>query len=116
LAGPETFYWRVDSYGLARRLQSAMSSVSVGHNSRGLTRRRLRLTRNPTIPCVLIECGYLSNYREAAAIRTESYRERLAQAIASAIQDQSRLGDGAVTLPAARWDPPSKASDGRDSW
>jgi N-acetylmuramoyl-L-alanine amidase len=116
LSGPETFYWRVDSYGLARRLQSAMKSVSPGSNSRGLVRRRLRLTRNPTLPCVLIECGYLSNRGEAASIRSESYRDRLAAAIASAIKDQSRLGDGAVTLPSPRWDPPSKGSDARDSW
>ena len=54
--GPETYYWRVDSHGLATRLQRAMASVSPAENSnRGLVRRRLRLTRNPDIPCVLVE-------------------------------------------------------------
>ena len=52
--GPETYYWRVDSHGLAVRLQRAMTSASPAENSnRGLVRRRLRLTRNPEIPCVL---------------------------------------------------------------
>jgi len=39
-----------------------MSAASPAEeNNRGLVRRRLRLTRNPEIPCVLIECGYLSS-------------------------------------------------------
>ena len=116
LAGAETFYWRVDSYGLARRIQQNLSAVTPYRNSRGLTRRRLRLTRNPTIPCVLVECGYLSHSREAALIRQSSYRDRLAEAMANAIRAQAREGDGAVTLPPARWDPPSQGTDARDRW
>ncbi len=116
LAGPETFFWRVDSYGLARRIQQNLTAVTPWRNSRGLTRRRLRLTRNPTIPCVLVECGYLSNSREAALIRQAGYRDKLAEAVANAVRAQAREGDGVVTLPPARWDPPSSASDARDRW
>lgn len=117
LAGAESYYWRVDSYGLARRLQQSLSAVTPGRNSRGLTRRRLRLTRNPTIPCVLVECGYLSNAREASLIRQAAYRDRLADAIASALRAQAHYGDGNIgSLPPARWDPPSKGTDARDSW
>ena len=117
LSGAETFYWRVDSYGLARRLQQALGAVTPGRSARGLTRRRLRLTRNPTIPCVLVECGYLSNARDAALIRQTAYRDRLADAIAYALRAQSHYGDGDVgPLPPARWDPPSKGTDARDSW
>jgi N-acetylmuramoyl-L-alanine amidase len=116
-AGAETFYWRVDSYGLARRIQQSLSAVTPYRNSSGLVRRRLRLTRNPTIPCVLVECGYLSNSREAALIKQSSYRDRLAQAMADAIRAQAREGDGAIgSLPPPRWDPPSKATDARDRW
>jgi N-acetylmuramoyl-L-alanine amidase len=116
LIGAETFYWRVDSYGLATRLQRELSHVTPADNSRGLVRRRLRLTRNPTLPSVLVECGYLSNAKEARLIAQASYRDRLADAIANALRDQARQGDGNIgPLPEPRWDPPSKASDPRDS-
>jgi N-acetylmuramoyl-L-alanine amidase len=116
LVGAETFYWRVDSYGLATKLQRELSRVTPADNSRGLVRRRLRLTRNPTLPCVLVECGYMSNPQEASLIKQSGYRDRLAEAIASALRDQASQGDGNIgPLPPPRSDPPSKASDPRDS-
>lgn len=112
LRGPETFYWRVDSYSLARRLQQAMAGVTSGETSRGLVRRRLRLTRNPAIPCVLIECGYLSNPSEAQACSSPEYRQRMARAIASAIREQAASGDaGMGPLPRHIDAPPSRPTD-----
>ena len=115
LRGPETFFWRVDSYGLAKRLQQNLSQVSQSENSRGLVRRRLRLTRNPSIPCVLVECGYLSNPAEAALCSNPGYRDKLADAIASAIRAQAAQGDaGMGPLPQHIDAPPSKATDPRE--
>lgn len=114
-AGPETYWWRVDSYGLARRLHQNMNAVCP-HESRnaGFVRRRLRLTRNPTIPCVLVECGYLTNARDAGALASSAYRERMAQAIARAIKSQSAYGDaGMGPLPRPIYAPPSRAGDAR---
>ncbi len=87
LRGPETYYWRVDSHGLAVRLQREMTSTSPAEQgNRGLVRRRLRLTRNPEIPCVLIEGGYLSHPAESRLIADSAYRQKLAAAIAQAIR------------------------------
>jgi len=114
IAGPETYWWRVDSYTLAKRVQRNLSAVASQHNSRGLVRRRLRLTRNPKIPCILVECGYISNSREAAALSSPSYRDKLARAIASAIREQASMGDGDLgPLPAFIKAPPSKNTDAR---
>ena len=114
LSGAETYFWRVDSHGLAVRLHSAVTHAAAGKNNRGLVRRRLRLTRNPEIPCVLVECGYLSNAREASLIATPAHRERLATAIASAIRTQAARGDaGTGALPRPLFEPLSKASDPR---
>lgn len=111
--GPETYFWRVDSHGLATRLQTAMTAVSPAENSnRGLVRRRLRLTRNPEIPCVLIEGGYLSHPAESRLIADPGYRQRLASAIASAIRTQAARGDaGTGPLPSPIYAPPSRPSD-----
>lgn len=116
LSGPETYYLRPDSYALAKRIHQNLLAIAPEKNaSRGLVRRRLRLTRNPGIPCVLVECGYLSNKRDAALLATSDYRERVAKAIADAIRDQARLGDaGMGPLPKPLHLPPSKATDARD--
>ncbi len=111
--GPETYYWRVDSHGLATRLQRAMDSVSSEENAnRGLVRRRLRLTRNPEIPCVLIEGGYLSHSAESQLVADPRYRQRIASAIAAAIRTQSAQGDvGTGPLPRPINAPPSRPTD-----
>jgi N-acetylmuramoyl-L-alanine amidase len=113
-AGPETYYWRTDSYGLAKRVQQNLGNTTPYHSSFGLVRRRLRLTRNPEIPCILVECGYISNASEARLLASSSYRERLAGTIASAIRTQAAVGDAGVgPLPKPIYAPPSKATDAR---
>jgi N-acetylmuramoyl-L-alanine amidase len=111
--GPETYYWRVDSHGLATHLQSAMEATSPAERAnRELVRRRLRLTRNPEIPSVLIECGYLSNVSEAQLCSSNGYRQQLAKSIAEAIRTQSAVGDaGTGPLPEPINAPPSRPTD-----
>ncbi|MEP4077883.1 N-acetylmuramoyl-L-alanine amidase family protein [Haloferula sp.] len=112
LRGPETYWWRVDSYGLATRCQQALEkAVPRPHDSRGQVRRRLRLTRNPNIPSVLLEFGYLSNPSEARLCNDPGYRDKLASAIAGAILDQQRLGDPPGKLPKPINKPPSRPTD-----
>jgi N-acetylmuramoyl-L-alanine amidase len=116
VAGPEVFYWRVDSYTLAKRIQRSLKEAVPGRlSSRGLVRRRLRLTRNPRVPSVLVECGYLSNPREARLIRKPGYRADLARAIARAILQQRKEGDGNLgPLPPPLYEPPSRRTDPRE--
>jgi N-acetylmuramoyl-L-alanine amidase len=114
--GPETYYWRVDSHGLAVRLQRGMTAASPAEQgNRSLVRRRLRLTRNPEIPCVLIECGYLSHPVESRLIADPAYRQKLAAAIAQAIRTQAAIGDaGTGPLPRPLYEPPSRPTDARE--
>lgn len=113
IRGPETYYWRVDSHGLATRIQRGMVSVSPAESgNRGMVRRRLRLTRNPDVPCVLAEIGYLSNAAEAKLCADPAYRERMASALAKAILDQQANGDaGTGSLPKPIYAPPSRPTD-----
>lgn len=113
IRGPETYYWRVDSHGLATRVQRAMESVSPSESgNRGMVRRRLRLTRNPDVPCILAEIGYLSHPAEARLCADPAYRERMASALARAILDQQAKGDaGTGPLPKPIYAPPSRPTD-----
>jgi N-acetylmuramoyl-L-alanine amidase len=116
IRGPETYYWRVDSHGLAVRCQRAMAAVSPSEiGNRGLVRRRIRLTRNPEIPCLLLEGGYLSNSAESRLISDPAYRQKLANAISSAIRTQASIGDsGTGPLPKPINAPPSRPTDPRE--
>ena len=113
LRGPETYWWRVDSHGLATRIQQNLEkAVPSESGNRGQVRRRLRLTRNPNVPSVLVECGYLSNSAEAQLCNNPRYRDKLASAIADAILDQQRHGDsGTGPLPRPINAPPSRPTD-----
>jgi N-acetylmuramoyl-L-alanine amidase len=114
-AGPETYYWRVDSHGLATRAQTAMAAVSPSHNSRGMVRRRIRLTRNPEIPSLLVEIGYLSNSGDANRCGDANYRQAMANALAGAIRAQAAQGDaGTGPLPAPINAPPSRPNDAKE--
>ena len=116
IRGPETYYWRVDSHGLAVRCQQAMNQVCPAESgNRGMVRRRIRLTRNPEIPCLLLEGGYLSNPAESHLVSDAGYRQKLATAIASAIRTQAAVGDaGTGTLPRPINAPPSRPTDAHE--
>jgi N-acetylmuramoyl-L-alanine amidase len=108
--GAKTFFWRADSHGLATRIQTGLVA-KTGEANLGVLRRRLRLTRNPDIPCVLCECAYLTNPAEAARVAEGPYRQRIAEGIAEGILEQRRLGDAGIAPVPEIWAPLSKASD-----
>jgi N-acetylmuramoyl-L-alanine amidase len=74
-----------ESLLLAMRLQRSIIRVT-GEEDRGVRRARfLGILRGQHCPCVLIEGGYLSNAREAAQIENAEFRQKLAEAVASAV-------------------------------
>ena len=112
MQGAKTFYWRADSHGLATRIQQQLVA-STGETDQGVMRRRLRLTRNPEIPCVLCECAYITNPAEAQKVATESYRQRIAHGIAQGILEERKLGDAGIAPVPEIYAPLSKGSDKR---
>jgi N-acetylmuramoyl-L-alanine amidase len=108
--GVQSFFWHANSHGLATRIQAAVVA-STGETDNGVTRRRLRMTRNPEIPCVLCECAYLTNPTENAKAAQDSYRQLIANGIANGILQEYRLGDAGIAPVPEIWAPLSKASD-----
>lgn len=79
---------------LAVRIHSALLQVN-GHHDRGVRHARFPgVLRGQQRPAVLVEGGYLSNPREARQIADPAYRERLAEAVAGALQDLRSLPAG----------------------
>jgi N-acetylmuramoyl-L-alanine amidase len=110
--GVQTFFWHANSHGLATRIQQNVVQAT-GETDNGVTRRRLRLTRNPEIPCVLCECAYLTNPAENAKAAQASYRQLIANGIANGILQQYHLGDQGIPSVPEIWAPLSKGTDRR---
>ena len=71
---------------LAVRVQSALARAT-GLEDRGVRRSRFdTVLRGQNRPAILVECGYLSNPREAKLIESAEYRQKLADAIANALK------------------------------
>ena len=84
-SGIETYYYRGrDSALLAERILRKVVS-STGSLARRVRPRPLYVLRHSRFPAVLCELGFLTNRDEARRIGTSAYRQRLAEAVASAI-------------------------------
>lgn len=72
------------SNALATAIQNNVVASSKGIN-RGVKRNTFSVLRETTAPSVLLELGYLSNRSESNKIKSEAYREKLANGIVNGI-------------------------------
>ncbi|MDR9746724.1 N-acetylmuramoyl-L-alanine amidase family protein [Paenibacillus taichungensis] len=82
--GIETLYSRKDSKDLADILHKHVLQIT-GFKDRGVKTASLHVTRETTMPAVLIELGFLSNPSDEAMMLTEDYQNKCAQAIVDGI-------------------------------
>ena len=59
--------------------RAAVLAKSNAPSDRGLKRARFKVLRLARAPSVLVEGGFMSNPREAALLKTEAYRQQVAQ-------------------------------------
>ncbi len=72
---------------LAENIQSRIKDITnVNINIVKSADKSLFLMKNPPIPAILVECGFLSNAKEEKKLQDEDYQARLAWAIADAIE------------------------------
>jgi N-acetylmuramoyl-L-alanine amidase len=87
---PEASYpnnqFDIENFEYAVLLHRALLSVN-GNTDRGVRRARfMGVLRGQERPAVLLEAGYLSNPAEARRIADPEYRQKLAEAVAGALQ------------------------------
>ena len=88
--GAQTFYpaGKEDSIKLSKTIQQELKRVVDNTNNREIKPRNdLYLLKDNKIPSVLIECGFLSNEKEAKLLIDEKYQEKIAWAIYVGIQN-----------------------------
>lgn len=84
--GPMAFYQAGAEAGqsLAQQVMDALCE-ELNLNSRLANPGNNFVTRIPTAPAVLVECGFLSNPAEEQLLQQESYQQQLARAIANGV-------------------------------
>lgn len=72
-----------ESKPLADAIQNGAATYLDAKNKRKTkcAGEEIYLLSHMRVPSVLVECGFLSNHAEAALLKTESYREKLAMSI-----------------------------------
>ncbi len=86
--GIETYYYTRQSAGFAAAVHSRLVRAT-GSMDRHVRTRAYYVLRNTRVPAVLAECGFLTNRAEGGRIAgSGGYRQRLADALASAIRSR----------------------------
>lgn len=85
--GVETYHNRRGTWQLAGRIQRYLASMPNGED-RGVKTARYRVLRKSKGPALLVECGFLSNPKEADRCANAAWREQVASRIAQAIIEQ----------------------------
>ena len=73
---------------LAISMQDKMSEITGAKTYAVKTAdQSLFLMKNPPVPAILAECGFMSNYEEEKKLNDDDYQSRLAWAIAQSVED-----------------------------
>jgi N-acetylmuramoyl-L-alanine amidase len=88
--GIETYFYSRESLPLASAIHYHVAGGAPSPN-RGVRRRGFYVLRKTRIPAILVECGFLTNPREANYVQTASYRQKLAEEIARGIRGRSSV-------------------------
>ncbi|MGI6160945.1 MAG: N-acetylmuramoyl-L-alanine amidase [Christensenellales bacterium] len=89
-SGPQVYYMEGSEEGerLARLIQAALNDeVKPSRPRHHVAESSYFILKSGSAPCVIVECGFLSNPGEEALLLKEEYRARLATAIAWGITD-----------------------------
>ncbi|WP_395744882.1 N-acetylmuramoyl-L-alanine amidase [Prosthecobacter sp.] len=84
LAGREVYYRSPRGQSLAAAISRFFKSRVPG-GTRGIFRGNYKVLRETRMPAVLVECGYLSNKREASRCADAAHRQKIADAIVSGL-------------------------------
>ena len=98
--GIETYFYSRDSLPLASAIHYFVAGGAPSSN-RGVRRRGYYVLRKTTIPAVLVECGFLTNPTEAAYAQTASYRQKLAEEIATGVRGRNSVTSALTTTRVA---------------
>lgn len=84
--GSETYYSRSDSLPLAQIMHKHLLAAT-GFKDNGIRTKSLHVTRETSMPAVLLEVGYLTNAGNESAMYSEQLQDKLASEIVAGIKE-----------------------------
>ncbi|MBO2943118.1 N-acetylmuramoyl-L-alanine amidase [Paenibacillus sp. F411] len=88
--GTETFYTRDASLSFAKIMHSHLSKAT-GLKNRGVSYGNFHVTRETSMPAVLLEIGFLSNKGDETQMFKEDFQNRVAQSIVDGIKEYLKV-------------------------
>lgn len=87
IKGAQVFYYTHSDKGeqVAELLQQELLKVDADNTRQKKANDTYYVLKKSEVPTVIVECGFLSNRKEAELLNTDEYQQRLAEAIASGI-------------------------------
>lgn len=85
-SGVETYYTRSDSATFAKIMHKYLVAAT-GLTDRKVKTSSLHVTRETTMPAVLLECGFLSNKGDEAKMYSSAFQQRVAEGIVAGIKE-----------------------------
>lgn len=88
-SGAQTFYGADSPEGeaLARAIQARLVAVESGMRKLQPMHGDYYLLNKATVPCAIVECGFVSHAEEEQLLQTEAHQRQLAVAIALGVKD-----------------------------
>jgi len=77
---------------LASHIQSAWAASFQGCNIRGMKEKNFTVLARTKMPAVLVELGFISNYREEGLLQTPKWQKQACEAIAQGIISYTEQG------------------------
>lgn len=85
--GAQVFYYSHSAEGerAAKIMQEALLNVDAENTRQAKANDTYYMLKRTEVPVIIVECGFLSNRKEADLLITEEYQDKMAQAIAQGI-------------------------------
>jgi N-acetylmuramoyl-L-alanine amidase len=95
---------------LAWLVHNEMAQLHSEEGDRGVKRARFKVLREIEIPGVLVEAGFLTHPVDGKIIATQEYRDKVAQAVARAVENYMQIMDPSL-IPQAPVEKPAPAEE-----
>ena len=81
------FYYQTSTEGekAAGIIQDALQKVNPDNTKKIKANNTYYILKKTEVPTVIVECGFLSNYKEAQKLVTEDYQKSVAEAVSEGI-------------------------------
>lgn len=76
-----------ESFKVGRKVHRAMKRVAPKMHKDHVEENSLLVLKNPDIPSILVESGFISNPQEESLLKTKRYRKKLADAVRDGIME-----------------------------